>query len=238
MSEKERNELETQAETAGGGVEIPIEGPEDAESGRQAPEEKPAEEAKDGSALNDILEREIREKQEALERAEKEAAGDKAADLPPEPTPEEIEGRLKAEVEEWKGAYLRKQAEFQNFTKRKEKELDELRKFASEKIITKLLDGVDNLHRAMEASESAKDFEGLLKGVDMILTNLNGIMQSEGVEPIETVGKPYDPVYHHAVMVEDNPDFPDDAVIQELQKGYTMKGKVIRPAMVKVCKKG
>lgn len=149
---------------------------------------------------------------------------------------EEI-GKLQVEVEDWKQSYLRKQAEFQNFTKRKEKEMEELRKFASEKIVTKLLDGLDNLERAIVASSESKDFDGLVKGMDMILGQLKGIMESEGVEAIKTEGK-YDPVFHHAVMVEDNPEFEDDQIILELQKGYTMKGKVIRPAMVKVCKKG
>lgn len=149
---------------------------------------------------------------------------------------EEI-GKLQAEVEDWKQSYLRKQAEFQNFTKRKEKEMEELRKFASEKIITKLLDGLDNLERAITASSESKDFDGLVKGVDMILGQLKGIMESEGVEPIKAEGK-YDPVFHHAVMVEDNPEFEDDHIVLELQKGYTMKGKVIRPSMVKVCKRG
>lgn len=149
---------------------------------------------------------------------------------------EEI-GKLQAEVEDWKQSYLRKQAEFQNFTKRKEKEMEELRKFASEKIITKLLDGLDNLERAITASSATKDFDGLVKGVDMILGQLKGIMESEGVEEIKAEGK-YDPVFHHAVMVEDNPGFEDDHIVLELQKGYTMKGKVIRPSMVKVCKRG
>lgn len=149
---------------------------------------------------------------------------------------EEIE-KLQAEVEDWKQSYLRKQADFQNFTKRKEKELEELRKFASEKIITKLLDGVDNLERAITASSETKDFDGLVKGVDMILTQLKGIMESEGVEAIKAEGN-YDPMFHHAVMVEDNPEYQDDEIVLELQKGYTMKGKVIRPSMVKVCKRG
>lgn len=150
---------------------------------------------------------------------------------------EEEIGKLQAEVEDWKQSYLRKQADFQNFTKRKEKELEELRKFASEKIITKLLDGVDNLERAIAASSETKDFDGLVKGVDMILTQLKGIMESEGVEAIKVEGK-YDPMFHHAVMVEDNPEYQDDDIVLELQKGYTMKGKVIRPSMVKVCKRG
>lgn len=143
--------------------------------------------------------------------------------------------KLKAEVEDWKQAYLRKQADFQNFSKRKEKELDELRKFSSEKIITKFLGSLDNLERAMEASSASKDFDGLVKGVEMIINGLKDIMTSESVEEIKTEGV-YDPQYHHAVSVEDNPDFKEDEIIRVLQKGYTMKGKVIRPAMVTVKK--
>ena len=132
---------------------------------------------------------------------------------------EEI-GKLKAEVEEWKNEYLRKQADFQNFTKRKEKEVEELKKFSSEKIITQFLGSLDNLERAIESSIESKDFDSLLKGVEEIKT--------EGV---------YDPVYHHAVGVEANENFKEDEIVKVLQKGYMMKGKVIRPAMVIVCKK-
>lgn len=148
----------------------------------------------------------------------------------------EIE-KIKAELEDWKQSYMRKQADFQNFSKRKEKELEELRKFSSEKIITKFLGSLDNLERAVEASSVTKDFDGLVKGVEMIIRNLQDIMGTEGVEEIKTAGK-YDPQYHHAVSVEDNPDFEEDEIVRVLQKGYSMKGKVIRPAMVIVAKKG
>ena len=148
---------------------------------------------------------------------------------------EEI-GKLKAEIEEWKNSFLRKQAEFQNFTKRKEKEVEELKKFSSEKIITQFLGSLDNLERAIESSVESKDFDSLLKSVEMIVKNLKDIMSAEGVEEIKTEGV-YDPVYHHAVGVEANEDFKEDEIVKVLQKGYMMKGKVIRPAMVIVCKK-
>ena len=151
-----------------------------------------------------------------------------------ENTDNEIE-KLKAELEDWKQSYMRKQADFQNFSKRKEKELEELRKFSSEKIITKFLGSLDNLERAVEASSSTKDFDSLVKGVEMIIRNLQDIISSEGVEEIKSVGE-YDPQYHHAVSVEDNPDFKENEIVRVLQKGYTMKGKVIRPAMVTVKK--
>ena len=149
---------------------------------------------------------------------------------------EEETKKLKAEIEEWKNEYLRKQADFQNFTKRKEKEVEELKKFSSEKIITQFLGSLDNLERAIESSIESKDFDSLLKGIEMIVRNLKDIMSAEGVEEIKTEGV-YDPVYHHAVGVEANEDFKEDEIVKVLQKGYMMKGKVIRPAMVIVCKK-
>ena len=149
---------------------------------------------------------------------------------------EEETKKLKDEIETLKNDYLRKQAEFQNFTKRKEKEVEEVKKFSSEKIITQFLGSLDNLERAIESSVESKDFDSLLKGIEMIVRNLKDIMSAEGVEEIKTEGV-YDPVYHHAVGVEANENFKDDEIVKVLQKGYMMKGKVIRPAMVIVCKK-
>ena len=148
---------------------------------------------------------------------------------------EEI-GKLKAEIEEWKNSFLRKQADFQNFTKRKEKEVEELKKFASEKIITQFLGSLDNFERAIESSVESKDFDSLLQGVEMIVRNLKDIMSSEDVEEIPTEGV-FNPEYHHAVGVEASEDKKEDEIVKVLQKGYMMKGKVIRPAMVIVCKK-
>ena len=152
-----------------------------------------------------------------------------------EDSEEEI-GKLKAEIEEWKQSYLRKQADFQNFTKRKEKEVAELKEFASEKIITQFLGNLDNLERAIDSSVESKDFDSLLKGVEMIVRGLKDLMTAEGVEEIKSEGV-YDPVYHHAVLTEASESHKEDEIVKVLQKGYTMKGKVIRPAMVSVCKK-
>ncbi|MGL5950254.1 MAG: nucleotide exchange factor GrpE [Cetobacterium sp.] len=144
---------------------------------------------------------------------------------------------LKTELEDWKNSYLRKQAEFQNFTKRKEKEFDDLKAFASEKIVVKVLDIVDNLERAIAASSESKDFDSLVKGVELTLSQMKSTVASEGVEAIETEKASFDPHLHMAVAVEDSADHANDEIIAEFQKGYKMKGKVIRPSMVKVCKK-
>ena len=152
-------------------------------------------------------------------------------------TLEEKMTKVEAELEDWKNAYARKNAEFQNFTKRKQNELEEFRKYASEKVVLKVLEAVDNLERGVAASAETKDFDALVKGVEMTLSQMHGIMNTEGVEPIESLGKEYDPHLHQAVMTENCEDIDNDHIIMELQKGYKMKDRVIRPSMVKVCKK-
>ena len=145
--------------------------------------------------------------------------------------------KLEAELEEWKNSYTRKLAEFQNFTKRKENEVAEMRKYASEGIIVKLLDNIDNLERAVDASKESQNFDSLIEGVNMILNNLKNLLTEEGVEEIEAAGKEYDPYEHKAMITENKEELDDNVVVQVFQKGYKMKGKVIRPAMVTVNKK-
>jgi len=154
-----------------------------------------------------------------------------------EETLEEKMAKIETDLEDWKSAYARKNAEFQNFTKRKQNELEEFRKYASEKVILKVLEAVDNLERGVAASVETKDFDSLVKGVEMTLSQMHGIMNTEGVEPIEAIGKEYDPHLHQAVMTENCEEIENDHIIMELQKGYKMKERVIRPSMVKVCKK-
>ena len=145
--------------------------------------------------------------------------------------------KLEAELEEWKNSYTRKLAEFQNFTKRKENEVAEMRKYASEGIIVKLLDNIDNLERAVDASKESQNFDSLIEGVNMILNNLKHLLAEEGVEEIEAAGKEYNPYEHKAMITENKEEMDDNVVVQVFQKGYKMKGKVVRPAMVTVNKK-
>ena len=154
-----------------------------------------------------------------------------------EETSEDKIQKLEAELQEWKNSYTRKLAEFQNFTKRKENEVAEMRKYASEGIIIKLLDNVDNLERAVDASKESQNFDSLIEGVNMILNNLKNLLTEEGVEEIEAAGKEYDPYEHKAMITENKEELDDNVVVQVFQKGYKMKGKVVRPAMVTVNKK-
>ena len=154
-----------------------------------------------------------------------------------EETSEDKIKKLEAELQEWKNSYTRKLAEFQNFTKRKENEVAEMRKYASEEIVVKLLDNIDNLERAVDASKESQNFDSLIEGVNMILNNLKNLLTEEGVEEIEAAGKEYNPYEHKAMITENKEELDDNVVVQVFQKGYKMKGKVVRPAMVTVNKK-
>lgn len=146
------------------------------------------------------------------------------------------EKELEEELAKWKDAYTRKVAEFENIRKRMQKEKDDFKKYASEKLIVKVLEAVDNLERGIQSSQQSKDFDSLVKGVEMTLNQMHRILNEEGVKPLETLGKEFDPYEHHAMMQEETEEFDNNVVMQELQKGYKMKDKVIRPALVKVAK--
>ena len=155
-----------------------------------------------------------------------------------EETCEEKIAKLELEVQEWKNSYTRKLAEFQNFTKRKETEVSEMKKYASEGIIIKLLDNIDNLERAENASAETKNFDALVEGVNMILRNLKYMLSEEGVEEVEAgEGVQFNPYEHQAMMTEEKDGLDNDVIVQVFQKGYKLKGRVIRPAMVTVNKK-
>ena len=155
-----------------------------------------------------------------------------------EETCEEKIAKLELEVQEWKNSYTRKLAEFQNFTKRKETEVSEMKKYASEGIIVKLLENIDNLERAENASAETKNFDALVEGVNMILRNLKYMLSEEGVEEVEAgEGVQFNPYEHQAMMTEEKDDLDNDVIVQVFQKGYKLKGKIIRPAMVTVNKK-
>ena len=155
-----------------------------------------------------------------------------------EETCEEKIAKLELELQEWKNSYTRKLAEFQNFTRRKEAEVSEMKKYASEGIILKVLDNIDNLERAENASAETKNFDALVEGGNMILRNLKYMWSEEGVEEIEAgEGVEFNPYEHQAMMTESKEELKDNDIVQVFQKGYKLKGKIIRPAMVTVNKK-
>ena len=174
---------------------------------------------------------------EAVEEQNENVESQEAEKSAEETSEDKIE-KLEAELQEWKNSYTRKLAEFQNFTKRKENEVAEMRKYASEGIILKVLENIDNLERAENASTETKNFDALVEGVNMILRNLKYMLSEEGIEEIEAAeGVQFNPYEHQAMMTEAKDELDNDIIVQVFQKGYKLKGKVIRPAMVTVNKK-
>ncbi|MFZ5590694.1 MAG: nucleotide exchange factor GrpE [Bacillota bacterium] len=157
-----------------------------------------------------------------------------AGDAPPEQV--DLAG-LQAELaqktalaEEYFQRLARLQADFDNYRKRTLREKEELLKFAAEKLIGQLLPVLDNFERALAAPEG--DGAAFRSGVEMIYRQLMDILNREGLEPLQCVGQPFDPARHEAVMRQPAGERPENTVLAELQKGYILHGKVIRPAMV------
>lgn len=146
--------------------------------------------------------------------------------------------KLEAAEEEAKQSYekyLRVSAEFENYKKRSLREMEEFRKFANESLIKEMLSVVDNLERAIDSSsdnEGAKSC--VVEGVDMTLREILKIFEKFGVKPVESLGKKFDPTYHQAVLQEKTDDYPGDTVTKDLQRGYMLHGRLLRPAMVVV----
>ncbi|TLS53743.1 nucleotide exchange factor GrpE [Paenibacillus antri] len=131
--------------------------------------------------------------------------------------------------------YLRTQADFDNFRRRARTEKEEFAKYASQKLIEGLLPIIDNFDRAIAASREHSDFDSLAKGVEMIQRQLGQLLESEGLQAIEAIGQPFNPELHQAIMqVPAEEGGASGIVLEELQKGYMLKEKVIRPSMVKV----
>lgn len=181
---------------------------------------------------------EMMEQKETTEAAAEQVEADAAAETGSEEQLTEAErelARLKQTAEENYQRYLRAQADFDNFRRRSRQEKEEFAKYASQKLIEGLLPIVDNFERAMNASREQQDYESLAKGVEMIVRQMNQLLEQEGVTPIEAVGKPFNPEHHQAIMqVSAEEGVESGIVVEELQKGYMLKDKVIRPSMVKV----
>lgn len=177
---------------------------------------------------------------EAPETAEAADAAAPEADAEAETTAsEEDAAALKAQVESLKAALEEKdnrvkrlQADFENFRRRTSKEREELANVVTQDLLKSMLPILDNFDRAMAAEQ--KDNESFQKGVEMIYTQLHETLKNAGLELIDTAGQKFDPNFHQAVMRVENPDLEDDTIAQELQKGYIVKGRVIRPSMVQV----
>lgn len=146
---------------------------------------------------------------------------------------ENKEKEISKEEEDLQTRYLRLAADFQNYKRRVEKEKSDIYAYANEKIVTELLDVIDNFERAIAHKQDCKDPK-MLEGMAMIFKQFKGVLEKSNVEEIKAAGEEFDPNYHHAVMTENSVEYESGKVTAVLQKGYLLNGKVIRPSMVKV----
>jgi molecular chaperone GrpE len=157
----------------------------------------------------------------------------------PELTLDEVVARLHEDVAEARDAALRAQADAQNITRRAEQDVEKARKFALERFCSELLPVVDNLERALEAAAGDDEIvKPIAEGVELTLKSLLDALKKFNIEPVDPQGEPFDPQVHQAMSMVENGEVEPNTVIAVMQKGYTLNGRLVRPAMVLVSKSG
>lgn len=152
---------------------------------------------------------------------------------PQEEKSKEIE-ELQKKLEEADNRYLRLQADFDNFRRRTRLEMEANNKYRAQKLIEDLLPSLDNFERAMQMEADHEQTKALLQGMDMVYRSILEALKREGLEPIQALEQEFDPRLHHAVMQAEDENYGSNIVVDVFQKGYMLKDRVIRPAMVKV----
>lgn len=142
----------------------------------------------------------------------------------------------RSQIAELKEHVLAVSAEFENFRRRQQEEQKRQKVLMKEELFREVLPLVDNLDRSLVAARQNPSGEGLLKGVELIRKGFDRLLENNQVTPIETTDVPFDPALHEAMMVEERDDVPDQSIVMELQKGYKMGERVLRPSMVKVAR--
>lgn len=157
--------------------------------------------------------------------------------------PKDELGKVKEELEaekeisrDYRDRWLRARADFANYKRRNEQEQQELIKFGTAALIAQLLPVLDDFERAMVTIPLDLLGFSWLQGVRLIQRKLEAILEQQGMKAMEVVGKPFDPISHEAVLYEESEKYEDGQVIAELQKGYTLHDRILRPALVKVAK--
>ena len=168
--------------------------------------------------------------------AEAEEGLDAAAQLV-EPSDDDKLASMEEELTLAKDAVLRAQADSQNVMRRAEQDVEKARKFALERFCVELLPVVDNLERALEASSGGDDIvKPIAEGVELTLKGLQDVLKKFHVEAVDPAGEPFDPQLHQAMSMVENAEVEPNSVILVMQKGYTLHGRLLRPAMVMVSK--
>lgn len=142
--------------------------------------------------------------------------------------------QTEALLEKQREQVLRLQAEFDNFRKRSRREIVRIKETATIDLMAGLLPAIDNFDRALD--QPGDSFDGFVDGVRMIQSQITGLLRDAGLTKIEAEGTAFDPNLHEAVMVDSSGDHPENNIVEVLQEGYQINGKLVRPAMVKVAR--
>lgn len=186
-----------------------------------------ATEEKKADALEDITEELLDEEQECCESEELDPVAELEAKV----------GTLEKEVEEYKGQYLRKHADFENFRKRMLREKEDSIKYANTNLLKDLIGVIDDFERAIDSAQDSDDFESFLSGIKLIEKQFTGMLENNwGLKRMQSVGEEFDPQRHEALMMEENEQCSVETVLEDYQKGYLLHDRVIRHAKVKVGK--
>lgn len=151
-----------------------------------------------------------------------------------EVTVEEQLSALEEEVNTWKTDYYKVFADMENLKRRLQNEHANTMKFMMQSFIEQLLPVVDNFERSLAVENPSEEIKNFLKGYEMIYNQLMQVLESQGVEVIKTEGEEFDPNFHQAVMTVKDDNFKTNMIVEELQKGYKLKDRVIRASLVKV----
>lgn len=197
----------------------------------------------EGSITNEERDREQSEEQMAEAAANKESvaeASEQDIDNHSEENADELSEeqkeiqRLQQEVDEKQNRILRMQADLENFRRRVRLDQEAAAKYRAQSLIENILPALDNFERALNIETKEEETKQLLKGMEMVYRQLLDALKTEGLEVIEAAGKEFDPNFHQAVMQVEDSNYGSNIVVEEFQKGYVLKDRVIRPSMVKV----
>jgi len=218
---------------------------------KRVDDEAPEAVAEEAGAVNDDAAAEVEADEPVAEQDTEQDAGDEAvseradesAEEPAAEAAEEIEDAIAADLDKARteaALYLddlrRLQADFDNYRKRTLREQTARSASASQALVARLLPVLDNFELAVSAAEQSRDFDRMLKGVEMVLGALREVLEGEGLVKIEAEGKPFDPERHEAVIAVEQEDAEPGTILDIVRAGYELGGKVLRPAMVKVAK--
>nr|WP_317616385.1 nucleotide exchange factor GrpE [Bacillus sp. HNG] len=184
-------------------------------------------EVEEGNVDHDVV--------ETIEQAEAELVEEQENDVNAELSKaNEKIAELEAKLGEAENRILRQVADFENFKRRARLDQETAATYRAQSLVNDLLPALDNFERALQVEATNEQAKSIMQGVEMVYRSIIDALKKEGVEAIEAVGKPFDPNVHQAVMQVSDPDAESNVVLEEFQKGYKLKDRVLRPSMVKV----